>query len=142
MKSEFDLAVPTSKSWKVPDVMATIGPTLEKPADLHQAIEAGARWFRLPCGYRRRPLVQAPLRLSPATAPRKCPRRPHSGRPTGHFGSIAPRLTIFAPPNRQHAGTEFVCGPARAILGSGSVRHRSRPGATHPDPPAWPGRTD
>ena len=58
MKSEFDLAVPTSKSWKVPDVMATIGPTLEKPADLHQAIEAGARWFRLPCGYRQRPHLE------------------------------------------------------------------------------------
>jgi pyruvate kinase len=35
--------------------MATIGPTLEKPEDLRRAIEAGARWFRLPCGYRQRP---------------------------------------------------------------------------------------
>ena len=35
--------------------MATIGPTLEKEADLVSAIEAGARWFRLPCGYRQRP---------------------------------------------------------------------------------------
>jgi pyruvate kinase len=38
--------------------MATIGPTLEKPEDLRRAIEAGARWFRLPCGYRQRPHVQ------------------------------------------------------------------------------------
>jgi pyruvate kinase len=48
----------TSENWKVPDVMATIGPTLEKPIDLHRAIEAGARWFRFPCGYRQRPHVE------------------------------------------------------------------------------------
>jgi len=35
--------------------MATLGPTLEKEGDLLCAIEAGARWFRLPCGYRQRP---------------------------------------------------------------------------------------
>jgi pyruvate kinase len=35
--------------------MATIGPTLEKLEDLKRAIEAGAVWFRLPCGYRQRP---------------------------------------------------------------------------------------
>jgi pyruvate kinase len=38
--------------------MATVGPTLEKPEDLRRAIEAGARWFRLPCGYRQRPHVE------------------------------------------------------------------------------------
>jgi pyruvate kinase len=37
--------------------MATVGPTLEKPEDLRQAIMVGARWFRLPCGYRQRPHV-------------------------------------------------------------------------------------
>lgn len=37
--------------------MATIGPTLEKAEDLQSAIQAGARWFRLPCGYRQRPHV-------------------------------------------------------------------------------------
>jgi len=37
-----------------PRIMATIGPTLEKPEDLRRAVEAGARWFRLPCGYRQR----------------------------------------------------------------------------------------
>src|SRR5215475_7015252 len=46
------------RTWKIPEVMATIGPTLEKPEDLRRAIEAGARWFRLPCGYRQRPHVQ------------------------------------------------------------------------------------
>ena len=40
---------------RVPEIMATIGPTLEKLEDLRQAVEAGARWFRLPCGYRQRP---------------------------------------------------------------------------------------
>jgi pyruvate kinase len=38
--------------------MATIGPTLEKQEDLRQAIEAGVRWVRLPCGYRQRPHVE------------------------------------------------------------------------------------
>lgn len=37
--------------------MATLGPTLEKVEDLRRAIDAGARWFRLPCGYRQRPHI-------------------------------------------------------------------------------------
>ncbi len=45
-------------SWKVPEIMATLGPTLEKQEDLRQAIEAGVRWIRLPCGYRQRPHVE------------------------------------------------------------------------------------
>ena len=45
-------------TWKVPEIMATLGPTLEKPDDLRQAIEAGVRWVRLPCGYRQRPHVE------------------------------------------------------------------------------------
>jgi pyruvate kinase/thymidylate kinase len=43
---------------QVPEIMATIGPTLEKIDDLRRAVEAGARWFRLPCGYRQRPHVE------------------------------------------------------------------------------------
>jgi len=43
------------ENWKVPEIMATIGPTLEVQEDLRSAIEAGAAWFRLPCGYRQRP---------------------------------------------------------------------------------------
>ena len=38
--------------------MATIGPTLEHHEDLSRAIAAGARWFRLPCGYRQRPHIE------------------------------------------------------------------------------------
>jgi pyruvate kinase len=45
-------------TWKVPEIMATIGPTLEKEEDLRKAIESGARWFRLPCGYRQRPHLE------------------------------------------------------------------------------------
>ncbi len=48
----------TTNKWVPPTVMATIGPTLEKPDDLRQAIVAGARWFRFPCGYRQRPHVE------------------------------------------------------------------------------------
>lgn len=44
--------------WKVPEIMATMGPTLEKSEDLVRAIEAGARWIRLPCGYRQRPHLE------------------------------------------------------------------------------------
>ena len=40
---------------RIPRVMASIGPTLEKTEDVRRAIEAGAQWFRLPCGYRQRP---------------------------------------------------------------------------------------
>lgn len=43
---------------RVPEIMVTIGPTLEKAEDLARAVEAGARWFRLPCGYRQRPHVE------------------------------------------------------------------------------------
>ena len=51
----------------MPEIMATIGPTLEKPEDLQQAIKAGARWFRLPCGYRQRPHLQNSLAVCSAS---------------------------------------------------------------------------
>jgi pyruvate kinase len=52
------LAQRSLATWKVPEIMATIGPTLEKQQDLRQAIESGVRWVRLPCGYRQRPHVE------------------------------------------------------------------------------------
>ncbi|MGO8926383.1 MAG: pyruvate kinase [Limisphaerales bacterium] len=58
----------TSDIWKVPDVMATIGPTLEKPEDLRAAILAGAGWFRFPCGYRQRPHVENARAVRAASA--------------------------------------------------------------------------
>jgi pyruvate kinase len=53
-----DLPGSFEKTWKVPEVMATVGPTLEKLEDLRRAIQAGASWFRLPCGYRQRPHLE------------------------------------------------------------------------------------
>ncbi|MGA2032723.1 MAG: pyruvate kinase [Thermoguttaceae bacterium] len=41
--------------FNVPEIMVTVGPTLETAECFGLAIEAGARWFRLPCGYRQRP---------------------------------------------------------------------------------------
>ena len=58
MNQKPDLEQRNAAHWKAPEVMATVGPTLETPDDLLRAIEAGARWFRLPCGYRQRPHVQ------------------------------------------------------------------------------------
>lgn len=58
MRLNSDLAAHDFGDWSVPGVMATIGPTLEKAEDIRSAIEAGARWFRLPCGYRQRPHVE------------------------------------------------------------------------------------
>jgi pyruvate kinase len=48
--------------------MATIGPTLEKSEDLRTAIKAGARWFRLPCGYRQRPHLENGRAIRAASA--------------------------------------------------------------------------
>jgi len=56
--------------WDVPQIMATIGPTLEKPEDLVRAIEAGASWFRLPCGYRQRPHLENARSVRAAAAQR------------------------------------------------------------------------
>src|SRR5262249_26944006 len=58
MKLEGGSVPQPTQPWRVPEVMATIGPTLEKPEDLCRAIEAGAGWFRLPCGYRERPHLE------------------------------------------------------------------------------------
>ena len=58
MKHQSDLPQQQPQQWSAPDIMATVGPTLEKTEDLRRAIEAGARWFRLPCGYRQRPHVE------------------------------------------------------------------------------------
>jgi pyruvate kinase len=49
------------RNWRPPQVMVTVGPTLETRDDLVRAIDAGAEWFRLPCGYRERPHVKNAL---------------------------------------------------------------------------------
>src|SRR5579872_2954119 len=58
----------TNGKWKTPTVMATVGPTLEKPQDLEQAIKAGAHWFRLPVGYRQRPHLDNARAIRSASA--------------------------------------------------------------------------
>lgn len=58
MNEQSELTPPDALSWKVPEIMATVGPTLEQPEDLSRAIAAGATWFRLPCGYRQRPHLE------------------------------------------------------------------------------------
>ena len=58
MKQQVDLNNRETDTWSTPEIMATVGPTLEKIDHLRTAIEAGARWFRLPCGYRQRPHVE------------------------------------------------------------------------------------
>jgi pyruvate kinase len=58
----------TSSRRVAPEVMATLGPTLEKPEDLKRAIEAGATWFRFPCGYRQRPHLENARALRSASA--------------------------------------------------------------------------
>lgn len=48
--------------------MATVGPTLEKAEDLRRAIQMGAKWFRLPCGYRQRSHTENALAVRAASA--------------------------------------------------------------------------
>ena len=74
----------------VPEIMVTIGPTLETPDDVLRAIEAGARWFRLPCGYRQRPHLQN------AQTIRRGRREERHGR------EIAPRSAVLASADGQH----------------------------------------
>jgi pyruvate kinase len=68
MKNHNDSRPSGEGLWKVPEVMATVGPTMEKGQDLRQAIQVGARWFRLPCGYRQRPHVENALAVRSASA--------------------------------------------------------------------------
>ena len=42
------------KKLNPPIIIATIGPTLEKPEDINRAVKAGVQIFRLPLGYRSR----------------------------------------------------------------------------------------
>jgi pyruvate kinase len=105
--------------FRVPEIMATVGPTLEKGADLLSAIRAGARWFRLPCGYRERPHVQNALAVRKASAEAGIPVRLLLDLP-----SSRPR-TGNMPEARLKAGDRVIfwdsaCGPS-APAGVGSL---------------------
>jgi len=65
-QSRVSLSAPNSRV--TPEVMATLGPTLEKLEDIKRAIEAGASWFRFPCGYRQRPHLENARALRSASA--------------------------------------------------------------------------
>lgn len=88
--------------WIPPEIMATVGPTLEKTEDLVLAIDAGARWFRLPCGYRQRPHVENARAVMSASA--------KAGVPV--------RLLLDLPSSRPRTGTmeELRLSPGDHVL--------------------------
>ena len=92
MKNNNDSKPSKQGQWKVPEVMATVGPTMEKEKDLRQAIQMGASWFRLPCGYRQRA----------ACGKRACCARGlRGGR---HADRITAGPALVAPAHRRDAG--------------------------------------
>ena len=94
-QSHFSLSASSSRA--IPEIMATLGPTLEKPEDIKRAIEAGAYWFRFPCGYRQRPHLENARTVRAASAEVGVPVRllldlPSSRPRTGKMEEL--RLTI------------------------------------------------
>ena len=138
MNVDTDLTSANSLTWKVPEIMATIGPTLEKPADLRSAIEAGARWFRLPCGYRQRPHLENSRAIRAASQQLGIPvkllldlpsSRPRTGTMQEARLAVGDRV-IFWDPEQGHAepvqnGTLHVPLPGLAALVSKlKTKHR------------------
>ncbi|MGH7967551.1 MAG: pyruvate kinase, partial [Limisphaerales bacterium] len=82
--------------------MATVGPTLEKPEDIKRAIEAGASWFRLPCGYRQRPHLENALAV----------------RKSAKDAGISAQLLLDLPSSRPRTGsmTELRLNPGDRVL--------------------------
>jgi pyruvate kinase len=74
--------------------MVTVGPTLDSPEDLRLAIEAGARWFRLPCGCRQWPQLQNGRAVREAALQQGIPVRLLLDVPA--FGEDADLLEAFA----------------------------------------------
>jgi len=88
--------------WKVPEIMATLGPTLEKQEDLRRAIEAGVRWIRLPCGYRQRPHVE----------------NARSARAAATESGVPVQLLLDLPSSRPRTGTmkDLQLAPGESVL--------------------------
>ena len=82
--------------------MATLGPTLEKQEDLRQAIEAGVRWVRLPCGYRQRPHVE----------------NARAARAAATQAGLAIQLLLDLPSSRMRTGTmqDLCLAPGDSVL--------------------------
>ena len=118
---------------QVPEIMATIGPTLEKPEDLRRAVEAGARWFRLHCGYRQRPHVENARDIRAIAAEVDVP----------------VRLLLDLPSSRQRTGTmkDLQAGgrgpdPLMGFQPPGGTARRSRRGVRPAARTARPARQD
>ena len=124
---------------QVPEIMATIGPTLEKPEDLRRAVEAGARWFRLPCGYRQRPHVEnardiravaaevdVPVRLLAGPAFLAAADRDHEGPATGGRGSdpVVGFSTPGGTARRSRRGIRSRCPELHGLLDKIAPGHR------------------
>lgn len=138
MNVESDLTPLETSTWKVPEVMATIGPTLEKPEDLRNAIEAGARWFRLPCGYRQRPHLENSRAIRAASQATGIPVRllldlPSSRPRTGTMQelklSVGDQVLFWDPEDHvvepSQNGTLHVPLPGlAALVGKLKVKHR------------------
>ena len=88
--------------WKVPEIMATMGPTLEKQEDLCKAIKAGVRWVRLPCGYRQRPHVE----------------NARTARAASSDACVPIQLLLDLPSSRPRTGTmkDLMLAPGEAVL--------------------------
>lgn len=88
--------------WKTPDIMATVGPTLEKEEDLLLAIEAGARWFRFPCGYRQRPHLE----------------NARAVRAASHRAGISVQILLDLPSSRPRTGSmpELRLAPGAKVI--------------------------
>ena len=119
MKLETDVESLTTRQWKAPTVMATVGPTLEQPEHLEQAIKAGARWFRLPCGYRQRAHVENARAVRQAAAQLEIP----------------VQLLLDLPSSRPRTGNmeelRVAAGDRVVFCGSGGIRQRPKPAAEH-----------
>jgi pyruvate kinase len=93
--------------------MATVGPTLEKPEDLRSAIAAGARWFRLPCGYRQRPHLENSQAI----------------RAASQLSGISIQLLLDLPSSRPRTGTML---EARLSIGDQVLFWDSEVGSAEP----------
>jgi len=108
--------------------MATVGPTLEKPEDLEQAIQAGATWFRLPLGYRQRPHLENAQAIRAAAAQLE----------------ISVHLLLDLPSSRPRTGTmeELRLSPGDRVIFWDSEASSRAPAQSQMSPVPLPGLTE
>jgi pyruvate kinase len=117
------MTIPNTKETpvhRVPQIMASVGPTLEKTEDLRLAIQAGARWFRLPCGYRQRPHLENARSVRQATSDCGVPvgllldlpsSRPRTGTMEDLHLEVGSKAIFWDPRNSSAAPAEPGCAP-------------------------------